>query len=171
MENGDWSNWENFLSTWRDKIHWLQGAHYESAIYYERSNLWLGISVLCITTFVGSTVFTTLSDQKVDSRIKIFLGVISFIAATLSSLQTFLGLRERAEKHRTAGAAFGSLKREIDLMKNLPLAERTAPHAFAESLRERWDTLSKEAPTIPQRVWRKMGGPTPSKSAQKRGSY
>jgi hypothetical protein len=67
-----------------------------------RLNYLLGVPVVVLTTFVGTSVFATLQED-VNTSLRILVGAVSVFAAVLASLQTFLRYPERAEKHRIAG--------------------------------------------------------------------
>ena len=115
----------------------------------------LGIPVVVLTTFVGTSVFATLQDE-VDTSLKIFVGVVSVTAAVLASLQTFLRFGERAEKHRVAGESWASLRREIDEMLALHptyLAARGDPKSYLDDLRKRMNEIGSVSPALPNREW------------------
>jgi hypothetical protein len=115
----------------------------------------LGIPVVVLTTFVGTSVFATLQDE-VDTSLKIFVGVVSVTAAVLASLQTFLRFGERAEKHRVAGESWASLRREIDEMLALHptyLAARGDPKSYLDDLRTRMNEIGSVSPALPNREW------------------
>ena len=78
------------------------------------------------------------------------LFVLAVAAALLSALQTFLGYGDLASRTRATAAEYGSIRREIDQM----LATGGEFDADAVSvLRQRMDTLAREAPVIPDRIW------------------
>lgn len=75
------------------------------------------------------------------------------MSAILASLQTFLRLEERAEKHREAGNKYGALMRELEQKITFPPQSNTELEKFVADLRVRWDKLNAESPTIPQDIW------------------
>ncbi len=115
----------------------------------------LGVPVVVLTTFIGTSVFATLQDD-IDASLKIFVGVISVTAAVLASLQTFLRFGERAEKHRVAGESWAALRREIDEMLALHptyLAARGDPKNYLDDLRKRMDDTAALSPALGDRQW------------------
>ena len=129
-----------------------QRAHYLSADHFERRKYWLGIPAVVLATVVGTSVFATLS-EKPDVSVQIAIGLASVAAAVLTSLQTFMGYPERAEKHRLAGARYGSLGREIETLRTLDSVTRDD----MDRLRVRLDTLATESPNTPQSIYKKAG--------------
>ena len=115
----------------------------------------LGVPVVILTTFIGTSVFATLQDE-IDTSLKILVGVISVTAAVLASLQTFLRFGERAEKHRVAGESWAALRREIDEMLALHptyLAARGDPKSYLDDLRKRMDDTAALSPALGDRQW------------------
>jgi hypothetical protein len=77
----------------------------------------------------------------------------SVTAAILTSLQTFLGYAEKAEKHRIAGAKYGAIGRELEILRSLPEVEVEK----INDLRQRLDSLAEESPNNPLRIYNKAG--------------
>ena len=140
---------DELLGDWYRRIRYAQFAHYESAKLFDRINYWLGIPVVVLSTLVGTSVFANIG-RLADPRLQILIGLVSVAAATLASLQTFFRFAEKAEKHRTAAAKYGALRREVE--ETLALQTHTAPETIV-ALRQRIDRLAEEAPQIPPRIW------------------
>jgi hypothetical protein len=85
------------------------------------------------------------------------VGLASVAAALLTSLQTFLGYSERAEKHRLAGAKYGALGRELESLRSI--ANGASEEAMTK-VRERLDALAVESPSTPQKIYYKAGAGT-----------
>lgn len=146
-------NASDVLEDWRQRAEDSQYTHYRCAQYYESRHKILGGIVAGISAFVATSIFATLQ-QNIDASSslapRIFIGMISILAAILASLQTFLGFAEKAEKHRTAGANYGSIQREIqEALANCP--QDTG--GFFRVLRGKFDDFAKQSPTIPKRLW------------------
>jgi len=140
------------LENWLRRARECQYGHYAAASTLSSRNYWLGIPVVILTSLVGTSVFATLQ-HEVDIRFKIATGLVSVLAAVLASLQTFLRVSEKAEKHRAAGATYGAVAREIEQGLNVP-GSSDKEKEFLDNLRDRMDTLAKEAPEIPEYVWK-----------------
>lgn len=142
------------IEEWSSGFMFLRKAHYAAAVSLSRRNYWLGIPALFLSTIVGTTVFSTLN-QNPDPFWRIIVGFLSLITAVLASLQTFLKLSERAEKHRLAGARFAALRKETEQALALPPQTDDELKTWFSSLRQRWDKLSEDSPTIPPSIWEK----------------
>jgi uncharacterized membrane protein YbhN (UPF0104 family) len=147
---------KDLLEDWLFRIRKAQLAHIKTAVYFERVNLWLGVPVVILTTLVGTSVFATLQEKAVTS-IRIAAGVASVLAAIMAGLQTFLRYSERAERHRVSGGKYGTLRRELEQRLAFPPANSDELANYIDSLRDRWDKLSEECPTAPNRIWDRAG--------------
>ncbi|MDQ4030496.1 MAG: SLATT domain-containing protein [Actinomycetota bacterium] len=130
-------------------------THFDSAMRLSRRNVQLGIPVVALSTFVGTSVFATLQ-ADVGTYLRILVGGISVSAAVLASLQTFLRFAERAERHRVAADNWSAIRREIAQMLALHptyLASRGDPKQYLDDLRRRMDDVAAQAPEMPERRW------------------
>ncbi|OLY91198.1 hypothetical protein SAMN05444008_11272 [Cnuella takakiae] len=144
---------DELLRRWHKRLRETQSSHYEAAKPLGSLNYKLGVPVVILTTFVGTSVFATLS-KDVNIYFKIATGLISVAAAVLSSIQTFLRFNERAELHRSTAAQAGSIRRlveEIIASGNLDDLSREE----ISKIRERIDKLSENAPSIKAKTWEK----------------
>jgi hypothetical protein len=156
---GDESPWTanvlKLLREWNARAGATAETHYSIAARLSRHNVRLGIPVVVLTTFVGTSVFATLQEQ-VDVKLRIVIGVVSVLAAVLASLQTFLRFAERAEKHRAAAESWSSIRREIAEMLALHpdyLATRGDPKDYLDRLRRRMDRIAGQSPEMGDRAW------------------
>lgn len=141
----------SLLENWLRRTRESQRGHYKAAARLEHLNYWLGIPVVIMTTVVGTSVFASLQ-RRVDIRWQVMIGVFSVLAAVLASLQTFLRFSEKAEKDRSAGAAYGAIRRELEIFLSVaPIQED--PKQWLDGLRTRIDALAKDAPEIPVHAW------------------
>jgi hypothetical protein len=163
MTNQNISSLERLMSDWHRRARESQFAHYEAVKPLVKANTSMGVVAVVLSTFVGTSLFATLEAQA-TSTYRIIIGFISVMAAVLSSLQTFLRYSERAEKHRAAAAKFGSLRREIEFLQ-----ATGAPYDMTrvETLRERIDSISSDAPEISERVWKKTESILKARSKEK----
>jgi hypothetical protein len=119
--------------------------------------LWLGIPTAILSALVGTSVFAALNEQP-GKAAQIAVGLVSILVAILASLQTFLRLAERAEKHKESAARFAALHREVDQALVLPPTTDQELKTWMDSFRERWDALAREAPTANRRIWERARG-------------
>lgn len=85
--------------------------------------------------------------------VRITIGIISVAAAVLASLQTFLRLSERAEKHRAVAARVGSIRREIEQLLATEATQTTLAQDRLDRLREQINKLAEDAPSVSDRIW------------------
>jgi hypothetical protein len=144
------------LGRWKTRAEVSQEAHYARSTRLGTFNVWLGVPVVALTTFVATSVFATLTED-VRTELRILVGAISALAAVLASLQTFLRFQERAEKHRASAELWASIRREIDEMLALHpeyLSERSDPQQYLDDLRRRMDEVSAQSLEIGDRYLR-----------------
>lgn len=135
----------NIVETWYGRVSFIQRIQYLAALHYSRLNYWLGIPVIIVTTLVGTSVFASIQQQPA-AWLQIMAGFASVLAAVLAGLQTFLGLQDRAEKHRLAGAKYGAVGRQLEELMAFPDRQMDA-QVF--EVRQRLDALALESPNVP----------------------
>lgn len=139
---------------WLRRARESQMAHYEMANIFSRRERWLGVPVILITTVIGTSVFASLTSQVISPEAKIAVGMLSVVAAVLSSLQTFFKYSERSESHRSAAARFGAVRRKLEVIyaENSQSEERH----YISTLRDELDRLADESPHVPVTVFGKI---------------
>lgn len=134
----------NILDTWYGRTAFIQRIQYLAALHYSRLHYWLGIPVIIVTTLVGTSVFASIQTQPAV-WVQVLAGFASVVAAVLAGLQTFLGLQDRAEKHRLAGAKYGAIGRQLEELSAFP---ETQSDAQVSDIRQRLDALALESPNV-----------------------
>jgi hypothetical protein len=143
------------LRDWDRRAAASAETHYNHAARLSSRNIHLGVPVVALSTFVGTSVFATLQED-VNTYFRILVGGISVTAAVLASLQTFLRFAERAERHRVAADRWSAIRREIAQMLALHptyLASRGDPQKYLDGLRRRMDQVAGQAPEMGERLW------------------
>lgn len=133
----------------------VEAGHYAMADRLTRSNLRLGIPVVILSTVIGTSVFATL-EQQVSLPLRIAVGILSVATAAIASLQTFLRLGERSEKHRVAAALYSALRRDIEAALATPRKERPDADPMFERIKLQLKTYGKESPAIGEREWARV---------------
>lgn len=126
-----------------------QISHLRAAARYSQLHQVLGLAVTVISVIVGTSVFSTLSSNK-NPWLLGMVGAISVIAAVLSGIQTFLNLGQLADQHRSAANKLGQLRRRMEELLNASGTPADLD-SLVKAIREDWDRLEDEAPTVPQR--------------------
>lgn len=132
-------------------------AHYRAAEIAAKRHKRIGIPNVAISAIVATSVFSTLSDS-VDIRIKIATGIIALIAAILASLQAFLSYGDRAEKHKAAGAKYGSIRRKLDMFilefSEQQNVNRNDAITKLNQIAEEINSLATDSPTLTEKVYK-----------------
>lgn len=131
-------------------------GHYTAGKRAAKRHMFLGLPVVIITSVVGTSIFATLSRDPEDLW-KIITGIVSLSASVLAALQTFFGFSDRAAKHKTAGAHYGALRREIELFllrntgKDVPDREKAL--VDLEQIAKRLGQLADESPDLADELY------------------
>lgn len=143
---------EKLVEDWFRRARESQAVHYASASHFSWLNLILGIPTIIITTIVGTAVFASMDNQDIGEY-KVLLGLISILASVLAALHTFLGYAQRSEKHRATGAIYGSIRRELELIKTCSIADVDICSEKLGQVKSRMDTLAENSPEVPKKIW------------------
>jgi hypothetical protein len=111
--NTDLAGIRGQAETYRLDAAFLGRAQYKAAEYADRRSRYFGAPAAALSAIVGTSIFATIDSQPA-LHWKILAGLVSLAAALLGSLQAFYRFAERAQEHRAAGAAYASLRRQLD---------------------------------------------------------
>lgn len=150
----EWQPITHLLTQWRTRSQYAQYCHFAAANHLRKLHYYLGIPSIFLSTLVGTSIFATLEQHDANKWVHIAVGLISVLAAGLSTLQTFLRFEERAEHHRTAGTQYSKLGRIMEQFYLLYHSyEVMELHRLISEIREQLDDLDKNSPEIPQHIW------------------
>ncbi|MEL6110212.1 MAG: DUF4231 domain-containing protein [Planctomycetota bacterium] len=139
------------LTNWRERCFRHQHAHAACASIFAARHYLIGIPLVVLTALAAARW-----PEGADSTwVKWLVSLASLSAAILAAVQTFLLNSERAEKHRTASAAYLSLRRRIGQFLLIP-TEKQALEESINDIRERLDLLDQDAPTVLNKVWKRL---------------
>jgi hypothetical protein len=111
----------------------------------------LGIPATIIAAIVGTATFAALQKTP-DPRVQLVVGVLAIVAAILTSLQSFLDLGARAERHRMAGVRYKAVIRQLE-QQGIGTLAKALDAPLLNELRQRLDALEEEMPVIPPHVY------------------
>lgn len=138
------------LKDWYVRIRIAQKGHYQDASQLKRRNRLLGIPVVILTTIVGAGVFASIEkDPSIYAQLA--TGLLSLLAATLASLQTFLNYAEKSEKHLNAARKLSGLKKEIEETLIIQMDDKERIMEFVPYVRKIWEEITNEAPLISEK--------------------
>jgi len=104
---------------------------------------------------IGTTTFAAL--QGLPSRsIQISVGVLAIIAAILASLQSFLDLGARAERHRIAGARYKATIRRLEQLGIGRITGMKLDDPVITEIRDSLDALEADMPVVPPNIYRSV---------------
>lgn len=130
-------------------------AHYDASVRSASINRWLGIAAIVSTAFVGTSIFANAA--KDNPAFAILLGLISFLAAALSGMQTFLKYTEEAQLHKTAASGYEKLRAELELYLLRYADQNQADHQTAladfEKIKMELVELEGKSPTISDKIY------------------
>jgi adenosine deaminase len=126
-------------------------AHYMSAEDYEHWNEFFGVATVVLTAGSGSAILGSSQAAETSPWLRLVLGVLTISAAIFAALQTFFGFAEKSKQHRTAGAAYAALRRQIDAL----LTCEKATCEKLEEVNQQLAELANSSPTIRDTVWQR----------------
>jgi hypothetical protein len=141
----------SLLLKWTRRARESQMSHYNMANLLGKRNRGFGVSVIAITSLIGTTAFLSMIATAVSPLLRIAIGLVSVLASVMASLQTFLRYAERAEEHRAAGARYGAIRRRLEAIYAGAPDARAACDLIA--IREELDRLAQEVPNVPTAVF------------------
>jgi hypothetical protein len=83
-----------------------------------------------------------------EEWIRFVMGLLGLLAVIMAATTTFLDLGGTREKHKSAVDSYGELVHAIDMILRLPIHMREDPIATVQSIRDRFDDVSKSSPSI-----------------------
>ena len=132
--------------------------HYKAAELADAKRKLLGVPAVVLSSIVATSIFATISFNP-DTVWRIVAGSVGILAAAASALQIFFKYDELAERHRRAGAEYGSLRRRLDLFLARFGVSDTNREAEAltelEAIRVRLTELAENMPPVPRRAYKR----------------
>ncbi len=145
-------NANELLRGWLLHAHKGRDRHDLAARRYDQQRYLLGIPAAIISAIVGTSTFAALQKQP-GARLQILIGALAIIAAIMASLQSFLDLGVRAERHRVAGVKYKAVIRELEQMGIGTLAGVKLDAPIINDVRQRLDALEEDMPVVPPTIY------------------
>ena len=142
---------DKLAKDWFRRCRESQRVHYEYGSALERRHLRLGLPAIGLSTIVGTAVFSSWESASKHGWLRIAFGLLSMMAAATAAFQTFLNLSDRAAKHKAAGASYGTIRRELELLKTLPPETEKEMRQRLEEIKHSMDELAASVPGIPSK--------------------
>jgi hypothetical protein len=141
------------LRGWLLHAHKGRDRHDLAARKCNTYRLWVGGFAAALSAAVGTSVFAALEKADIGSIWKFIVGAAAILAAILTSLTTFLGYSERAEKHRSAGVRYKIAIRELERVVSAPHGSLLNTDPVVVGIEKQLDDLEESAPVVPERLY------------------
>lgn len=145
-------NPNELLRGWLLHAHKGRDRHDLAARRCDHQRYLLGIPATIMSAIVGTSAFAALQESP-DRSIQIAIGILALIAAILVSLQSFLDLGARAERHRIAGVKYKAAIRHMEQLGIGTLSGLALDAPVVTELRKNLDALEEEMPVVPPSVY------------------
>jgi hypothetical protein len=144
---------DDLLEYWRVRITMLMDAHLHAVHSLTWRNFWLGGTATILAAIVSSSIFATLQDS-VATGIRVAVGSVSLLSASLIGLKTYLKYGERVEAHRRVGRRYGALVHWITELQATPPSEPQLRECV-ERIRRTFDEIDLQSPNVSNRIWKR----------------
>lgn len=146
-------NVEELLRGWVLHAHKGRDRHDETARQNDKYRRWLGIPTIALSAIVGTSIFISLSEDKIDTPVIILVGLVSITAAVFAGLQTFFDFANRAEIHRATGVKYKVIIRQLEQVFAQPAERFNGEDDWLSGIRGSLDVLEEEAPIVPHKIF------------------
>jgi hypothetical protein len=144
---------EDSLASWAEQAQGYRLMHEKAYSHYNKISFNLTIPAIVLSTLTGVANFGQESlAPYLGSDAPLYIGVLSIIAAILSTIAKYVRADEKSETHRNAMVAWDKLYRTVVTELTQPRESRTEPQEFLISYREERHRLSEQSPTIPYKI-------------------
>ena len=140
---------ELFVTQWQTGLRIRHMAHNMCYSRYSSRNRLIGLTATVLSALVSTAVIVSFSKSG-NISLQVCAGAFSILATLFAAANTFLKYGELATKHEQAAAAFGALRRGLELSESWD-GELTKD--VMTDIMNKWDQLEKTAPDIPTRVY------------------
>jgi hypothetical protein len=128
-----------------DGIHSAKG-HFNASTIWNRRHYWIGIPAALMGVLAGSTAFTSWAS---------ITALAGFLAASLSTVSTFLNPQDKALQHKKLGDQYLALRNQARIFKNIEvqtLAMEMAKERLQQLALKR-DELNNASLQIPRKAY------------------
>jgi len=146
-------NPNELLRGWLLHAHKGRDRHDLAARRCDQQRYLLGIPATVISAIVGTTVFATLQESPGSTTMQFLIGSLAIITAILASLQSFLNLGARAERHRIAGVKYKAVIRHLEQLGIGTISRMKLDAPLLNDVRQSLDALEEEMPVVPPRIY------------------
>ena len=139
------------LRGWLLHAHKGRDRHDLAARRCDQRRYLIGVPATIVATIVVTSTFAALQGSP-DRLLQLVVGVLAIVAAILTSLQTFLDLGARAERHRLAGVRYKAVIRHLEQL-GIGTIKGGLDAPVVTELRQRLDALEEEMPVVSPAIY------------------
>jgi hypothetical protein len=158
FNNGWTKEQEELMAGWADIASSYRWMHDKCEKIMARSNMFIVVPVIILSTLTGSANFITTSvvgdDKQMNTYAQVAIGGVSIFTGILTTLGNFFRYAQNSESHRVASISWGKFQRQIDVELKLNPKERIDCMDFLKISRAELDRLIEQSPPIPDKVIR-----------------
>ena len=144
------------MAGWADIAACYRWMHDKCEKKMARSNMWITVPVIILSTLTGSANFMLQSvvgdDKEIQKYAQIGIGGVSIFTGILTTLGNFFRYAQSSEANRVAGVAWGKFQRQLAVELALHPKERIDCMDFLKICRAELDRLIEQSPPIPDIV-------------------
>lgn len=144
------------MAGWADIAGCYRWMHDRCEKISARSNLWITIPVIVLSTLTGSANFMMQNlvgdDKDAQKYAQIGIGGVSIFTGILTTLGNFFRYAQNSEANRVASIAWGKFHRQVAVELRLHPKERIDSMDFLKICRADLDRLIEQSPPIPDVV-------------------
>lgn len=142
----------SLLTKWYQRIRATHKGHYKDAALLDKRQRKLGITVVLLSAFVGTSLFYSLVNSNPSPIVTLLIGLTSALAATLAALQTYLNYPAKQTTHIIAATQLSSLKKRIE--EKLAVEEDVVElKSFIREIRAEWNAITHGAPLMTEETF------------------
>lgn len=158
---------DKLLRRWKRQIDARRKGHMKLSQQYDKRHYLLGVPATALTTVTTTGTLTTFQDCSSNSTgsfwctsaewIRLAIGIIGIIAVVLTGILTFMNFQKTSQDHKKAADQYESLSGTIDSILSIPRVLRGNPVDRLKLIRDQYDGILKEAPTLAEKYKTELG--------------
>ena len=104
-------DFEEIVNEWKSRVTEHQKKHKEEAPKLQKLHFAVGIPAVVFSAIAGCTLFA----QTTNTTVRVVAGALALLSAVFCALQTLLDFKARSEKHRSADARLGQIRKMCEI--------------------------------------------------------
>ena len=149
MENKKWSHKiYRMLQLWLTQIGHNRRIHHERSVKLSSMDDWFSIVIIVITGLSSIGSFINLSDLKPKAKfiISVIVGISSFVACVLTSINNKMKLGETSVLHKNMANEYSDLSNLIQT--TVTLEQKPALNEFMKMITDRIEIINRYSPPL-----------------------